>query len=84
MQITEIDIDAIHEKRPGKKPVVRPYIVSDKQGAQRIVQAANQAQALRHVATDQFTVKAASASEVIDLMTAGVKPETASAEKEGE
>jgi hypothetical protein len=62
----------------------RPYIVADKSGAQRIVQAINQAQALRHVATDQFTVKAASASEVIDLMTAGVKPETASNEEKAE
>ena len=80
----EINIDAIHDKRPGKKSVVRPYIVTDKSGVQRLVQAGNQAQALRHVATDQFNVKAASASEVIELMTAGVKPETASAEKENE
>lgn len=84
MRIEEIDIDAIYEKRPGKKSVVRPYIVSDKGGAQRIVQACNQAQALRHVATDQFTVKAANASEVIELMQAGVQPETASAEEKAE
>ena len=61
MQITEIDIDAIHTNRTGKKTAVRPYVITDKQGTQRLVQAINQAQALRHVATDQFSVKAASA-----------------------
>lgn len=62
----------------------RPYIITGKDGAHRLVQAGTQAQALRHVATDQFTVKAASASEVIELMQAGVKPETASAERDAE
>lgn len=62
----------------------RPYVITGKDGAQRLVQAGTQAQALRHVATDQFTVKAASASEVIELMQSGVQPEMASAEKDGE
>lgn len=60
----------------------RPYIVTDKAGDTRLVQASNQAQALRHAATNQFTVRAATANEVLELMTRGVQPEVASQEKE--
>lgn len=61
----------------------RPYIVSTAAGNERIVEAANAAQALRHVARDVFDVKVASASQVIALMSSGVKPEIAST-KEGD
>ncbi len=57
---------------------IRPYIVTDKAGDTRLVQASNQAQALRHAAINQFTVRAATANEVIELMTSGVQPEVAS------
>lgn len=64
------------------KSPARPYIVTDKTGASRLVQALNQAQALRHVARDTYTVRSASALDVISLMQAGVQPETASADQE--
>ncbi len=47
---------------------IRPYIITDKSGATRLVQASNQAQALRHAAINQFTVRAATANDVLVLM----------------
>ena len=58
----------------------RPYIVTGKDGSERLIQANSQAQALRHAALNHFAVRAASANEVIELMSKGVKPETASQE----
>lgn len=58
----------------------RPYIVIDNTGNTRLVQATNQAQALRHVAMDLLSVHAASATEVIELMQSGVTPEAAGAD----
>ena len=50
----------------------RIYIVTAKSGAKRLVQATNPAQALRHVASNEFGVQAAKAVEVAQLMSAGV------------
>jgi hypothetical protein len=49
---------------------------------QRLVQAPNPSAALRHVAQSVYTVKVASQQDVVDVMTAGVKPEVAGAEPE--
>lgn len=52
------------------------YSVTDMTHAStRLVDAANPAQALRHVTSQQFAVKAASASLVAKLMGAGIKLE---------
>lgn len=60
---------------------IRPYTVKDNTtGAVRLVRAANQAAARSHVARDRFAVEVASANEVIDLMSAGIKVEDATPE----
>lgn len=61
----------------------RPYIVVDKSNEinpKRLVIAANPAQALRKVASDAFSVEAASSSEVVALMRSGIEPEYCSAD----
>jgi len=59
----------------------RPYRITLKTtGDERLVTASNQAQALRHVARDAFTISPASGNDVLELMQKGVKPEDASAE----
>ncbi len=63
---------------------IRPYIITDKSGATRLVQASNQAQALRHAAINQFTVRTATANDVLELMAKGVQPEVASQEKDAQ
>lgn len=50
----------------------------------RLVRASTQAQALRHVARDTFTVAVASALETAELMNLGVKLEAAAAGTEVE
>jgi len=60
----------------------RIYIVRNKsdQGAQsRLILAGNPAQAMRHVANDLFAVKAASATDVAELMGNGVQLEKSKA-----
>ncbi len=59
---------------------MRPYVITSKTGTQSLVQANSQSQALRHAALSQFTVRTATANEVIELMSKGVKPEVASQE----
>jgi len=54
----------------------RIYKVSDSQ-VTHLVQAANQAQALRHVAGKRYTVQAAKPVDVAQLMTSGVQLEIA-------
>lgn len=44
--------------------------------AQRLVRAPNQAQAIRHVATESITAEVATQDECIALAAAGVKVET--------
>jgi hypothetical protein len=52
---------------------VRIYLTTDDQtGEKALVKAANQAQALRHIAGNRFTVKAATSMEVADAMSDGV------------
>lgn len=58
----------------------RIYVVRNSSGAARVVQAPNPAQALRHVTKQEFTVRAATAVEVANLMSAGAKLELAGAE----
>lgn len=55
----------------------RTYSVTPTEGPSRLVEATNQAQALRHVAKDTFTVKIAGGMEVARLMSSGVKLEQA-------
>lgn len=51
----------------------RIYIVNHKaSGLSRLVQAQNPGQAMHHVTNNLFSVKAASAVEVAELMTGGV------------
>tara|TARA_R110000868_G_scaffold39383_1_gene137270 strand:- start:5529 stop:5735 length:207 start_codon:yes stop_codon:yes gene_type:complete len=50
----------------------------------RLVDAANPAQALRHVTSQQFAVKAATAGLVAKLMGAGIKLETTTPEPQPE
>ncbi len=62
----------------------RPYKVTDEfDGTARLVQATSQSQARNFVASQRYSVEAASANDVIDLMSSGVKPETAT-EEQGE
>lgn len=49
-------------------------------GKTRLVRAAHQAQALRHVASDVFTVAVASQDALIELVGDGIKVEVAKAE----
>lgn len=59
------------------------YSVTDMtHSSTRLVDAPNPAQALRHVTSSQFAVKAASASLVAKLMGAGIKLETIQPETE--
>lgn len=63
----------------------RIYIVRNKaeEGQRsRLILAANPAQAMRHVANDLFAVKAASATDVAELMGAGATLEKSKAEAE--
>jgi len=55
----------------------RIYIVTAANGDSMLVKANNQAQALRHIARSIYTVRAASALEVADEMSAGQKIEDA-------
>jgi hypothetical protein len=60
----------------------RPYVVVENETqVERLVQATNQSQARNFVARSQYSVKAASANDVIDMMAKGIKPEMATDEK---
>lgn len=63
--------------------VQRIYEVVSKTGAKRLVQAANPAQALRHVAANEYGVQAANALAVAKLMSSGVQLEQARPEGPG-
>jgi len=63
----------------------RIYIVRNKtdgENTSRLILAGNPAQAMRHVANDLFSVKAASATDVAELMGAGATLEKSKAEAE--
>jgi hypothetical protein len=63
----------------------RIYIVRNKtdgENTSRLILAGNPAQAMRHVANDLFAVKAASATDVAELMGSGVQLEKSKAEAE--
>jgi len=63
----------------------RIYIVRNKtdgENTSRLILAGNPAQAMRHVANDLFAVKAASATDVAELMGNGVQLEKSKAEAE--
>lgn len=62
--------------------VARIYIVQNKAGGFSMVKAVNQAQALRHVARNTYTISIASALSVAENMQAGMKVEDATAETE--
>jgi hypothetical protein len=53
--------------------VVRVYLVERKGGEAALVKTTTQAQALRHVAKNDYVVRAATTLEVIDHMKAGVE-----------
>lgn len=61
------------------------YVVTDTANtATRLIEAPNPAQALRHVTSQQFAVKAATAALVAKLMGTGVKLESIAAEPESQ
>lgn len=61
------------------------YVVTDTVNtATRLIEAPNPAQALRHVTSQQFAVKAATAALVAKLMGAGIKVESLAAEPQPE
>jgi hypothetical protein len=61
------------------------YVITDTANAKtRLVDASNPSQALRHVTSTQFGIKAASAALVAKLMGAGIKLETTTAEPQPE
>lgn len=60
----------------------RIYIVQSANGDQTLVKATTQAQALRHVARNAFTVRAAAAIEVADMMANGKQFEDATKESD--
>jgi hypothetical protein len=61
-----------------RKVAARPYYIRHKEtGAERLVEAGNVAQALRHVAGDTYEARPATTREAHDLATRGVKIETA-------
>lgn len=62
--------------------VARIYIVQNKAGGFVMVKAINQAQALRHVARNTYTISIASALSVAENMQSGMKIEDATAETE--
>lgn len=61
----------------------RIYIIKAGE-SEKLVKAANQAQALRHVARTTYTVRTATAVEVAERMVAGLKVEDATAEGSSE
>lgn len=59
----------------------RPYLVHEAgNSTPRLVNATSQAAAIRHVVGSRFKAEAASASDVIQVMVTGVKPEEAGAD----
>lgn len=63
----------------------RPYVVVENETqVEHLVQATNQSQARNFVARSKYSVKAASANDVIDLMAKGIKPEIAIVDKESQ
>lgn len=59
----------------------RLYLVADKSGKSRLVEANHPSHALRHVAADTFTVKVATQRELVDLMRKQVPIETVKPEQ---
>ena len=57
--------------------ITRIYIVSQDTGDKYLIGAATPAQALRHVTTGMFDVKAASPKDVARLVAEGVKVQSA-------
>lgn len=57
----------------------RIYIVTEREGdevvKQRLVNATNQSQAIRHVVAPRFTAEAGTPSQCVDLAVKGVKVE---------
>ena len=61
------------------------YVVTDTANtATRLIEAPNPAQALRHVTSQQFAVKAATASLVAKLMGTGIQLESIASEPQPE
>ncbi len=61
---------------------VRLYAVTRKGGDTRLVKASSQAQALRHVATDEYAVTIPSPLTTVDLVSNGVAVEIAGIHEE--
>lgn len=59
----------------------RIYLVSS-EDTKALVRAANQAQAIRHVAINQYTAKVASQDDLVKLVAAGQSVEDASSDSE--
>ncbi len=61
---------------------VRLYAVTRKDGSTRLVKASSQAQALRHVAIDEYAVTIPSPLTTVDLVSNGVAVEIAGIHEE--
>ncbi len=59
---------------------VRIYLTEKKDGSKALVKATNQAQGLRHIARNEFSIKVASALDVAECMAAGMAVEDATKE----
>lgn len=59
----------------------RIYVVVEKDGTKRMIEATSQAQAIRHCVKDRFTASVATAKDVADLSRAGIQVERAGEEQ---
>ena len=55
----------------------RVYKVVNKAGEKQAIRAQNPAQAIRHAARNEYTAKVASQSDLIDMLSAGIKVQDA-------
>lgn len=59
----------------------RIYLVTPKSGPVRLVEAVHPANALRHVAAQEYSVEVASQQDLVDLISAGKKVERVGVEQ---
>lgn len=53
------------------------FVVNTKTGAERLIDAVNEAQAIRHVARDEYAASVAGQRTLVELLAKGVKVERA-------
>lgn len=63
----------------------RIYLVTDREThAKRLIRAGNQAQAIRHAAQSRFAIEVASQDDLVQLLDAGQKVESAATTSEAD